>query len=157
MPKKFTIAFVWKKKTKQKKTSLFLDFFLFIYWLWILPYKYKITWFYISVIILDLLMGEEKSSIITCNRKSLYCPSFVFMSDAEKNRHMSVLYHDKKGTCFNRFIVILFLCIRGTDWKLPTRNLWKSWAFQKGRFYTLWCPYWNLDDLHLLQRKILFR
>ena len=31
----------------------------------------------------------------------------------------------------------------------------KSWAFRKSRFYTLWCPYWNLDDLYLLQRKIL--
>ena len=31
----------------------------------------------------------------------------------------------------------------------------KSWVFQKSRFYTLWCPYWNLDHLYLLQRKML--
>ena len=33
----------------------------------------------------------------------------------------------------------------------------KSWAFHKSRFDTLWCPYWNLDELYLLQRKILLR
>ena len=29
----------------------------------------------------------------------------------------------------------------------------KSWAFQKSWFYTLWCLYWNLDDLYLQQRS----
>jgi hypothetical protein len=26
-----------------------------------------------------------------------YCPSYLFMSEAEKKRHLSVLHHDKKG------------------------------------------------------------
>ena len=38
---------------------------------------------------------------------------------------------------------------------MPTRDLYesKSWAFQKSWFCTLWCPYWNLDDMYLLQKK----
>ena len=31
------------------------------------------------------------------NRRCPYCPSFLFMSETEKKKHLTIFHHDKKG------------------------------------------------------------